>query len=176
MPAPSRISVVVLAALCAPVAPASAQEPPPCTTAEHRQFDFWIGDWDVTDAGGEPAGRNRIESILDGCVLMESWEGTGGSTGRSLNMFDVRGDGRWHQTWVDGDGGRLDLVGGLDADGRMVLSGKRPGREGGVVRHRITWTPLPDGTVRQHWQASRDDGSTWDDLFDGRYVRRDGST
>jgi hypothetical protein len=55
-----------------------------------------------------------------------------------------------------------------------VLSGERPGREAGVVRHRITWTPLPDGTVRQHWQASRDDGATWDDLFDGRYVRRDG--
>ena len=176
MPAPSRISAVVFAALGSLAAPQRAQEGSPCTSAEHRQFDFWIGDWDVADAEGKPAGRNRIESILDGCALMESWEGTSGSTGRSLNMFDARGDSRWHQTWVDGDGGRLDLVGGLDAEGRMVLSGERPGREGGVVRHRITWTPLPDGTVRQHWQASRDDGATWDDLFDGRYVRRDDSS
>lgn len=143
-----------------------------CAATEHRQFDFWIGDWDVADPEGAPAGRNRIESILGGCVLMESWEGASGSTGRSFNMYDARGDGRWHQTWVDGSGGRLDLVGGLDAEGRMVLSGERPGPDGGAVLHRITWTPLPDGAVRQHWEASQDGGAAWEDLFVGIYTRR----
>lgn len=153
---------------------ASAQgAPPTCTDAAFHQFDFWVGDWEVTQADGSRAGHNRVESILDGCVVMENWEGAGGSTGKSFNMFDVRGDGKWHQTWVDGSGGRLDLVGGLDEEGRMVLSGERPGREGGTVLHRITWTPRPDGTVQQHWQASKNGGETWDDLFLGIYSRGD---
>ncbi|MEO8507887.1 MAG: hypothetical protein ABI593_09675, partial [Betaproteobacteria bacterium] len=43
------LSVLVLvpgrhaAAADAPKAPAR----PPCTAAEHRQFDFWLGDWKV---------------------------------------------------------------------------------------------------------------------------------
>lgn len=180
MSAPPRIvRRLALAALCLLAAPAPGQQGAadtlPCAGAEHRQFDFWVGDWDVADPEGAPAGRNRIEPILGGCVLMESWEGAGGSTGRSFNMYDARGDGRWHQTWVDGSGGRLDLVGGLDAEGRMVLSGERPAPEGGTVLHRITWTPLPDGSVRQHWQASRDGGEAWEDLFVGIYTRRGAS-
>lgn len=164
---------VLLAAASAFALGAQEQAPPPCTSPEQHQFDFWIGDWEVTDASGALAGRNRVESILGGCVVMESWQGASGSVGRSFNMYDVRGDRRWHQTWVDGSGGRLDLVGGLDDEGRMVLSGERPGREGGAVLHRITWTPRPDGTVKQHWQASRDGGETWDDLFVGIYARRE---
>ena len=41
----------------------------PCTAAENRQFDFWIGDWDVTTPNGKAAGTNRINPILGGCVL-----------------------------------------------------------------------------------------------------------
>lgn len=173
-----KLSHIGLALACLPLlcATASAQDAPPsCTDPVYRQFDFWVGDWEVTDADGSRAGHNRVESILDGCVVMENWQGASGSIGKSFNMVDVRGDGHWHQTWVDGSGGRLDLVGGLDDEGRMVLSGERPGREGGTVLHRITWTPLSDGTVKQHWQASRDGGTTWDDLFVGIYARADGA-
>lgn len=35
----------------------------------------------------------------------------------------------------------------------------------------ITWTSNEDGTVRQHWRASKD-GKTWQDVFDGIYSRR----
>jgi hypothetical protein len=40
------------------------------------------------------------------------------------------------------------------------------------MRHRITWTPLPEGRVRQFWENSRDEGKTWSVAFDGTYVRR----
>ena len=57
----------------------------------------------------------------------------------------------------------------------MVLSGERPPRPGGdstaPTLHRITWTPLPDGSVRQHWEASQDAGANWRTLFDGLYRR-----
>lgn len=157
----------------APVKESTIQRPPTqgCSAQEHRQFDFWLGEWDVS-AGGKPVGRNRIESVLNGCALVEHWEGAGGGTGTSLNAYAV-GDRRWHQTWVDGQGGRLALSGGWDeATKRMALSGTVPDRDGTPVRHELSWEPRPDGTVRQYWRASRDGGATWRDVFDGVYRRR----
>jgi hypothetical protein len=52
----------------------------------------------------------------------------------------------------------------------MVLSGQRPGRDGGMVTNRISWTPAADGSVRQLWEISRD-GETWETVFDGHYVK-----
>ena len=38
--------------------------------------------------------------------------------------------------------------------------------------NRITWTPNKDGTVRQLWEASTDQGKTWQVAFDGLYRRK----
>jgi hypothetical protein len=147
-------------------APAGAAErPKACTAPEHRQFDFWIGEWTVTLPDGKHAGDNRIESILEGCALAESWRGASGGAGHSYNAYD-RERKVWHQTWVDRDGEVLLLDGGL-RDGRMVLGGMRGGRQ-----QRITWTPQPDGTVRQLWESSGDQGKAWRVEFDGRYTRK----
>ena len=50
----------------------------------------------------------------------------------------------------------------------MVMSGVV---EQGTVE-RIAWTPDADGSVRQHWQQSTDDGASWATVFDGIYRRR----
>ena len=83
-------------------------------------------------------------------------------------MYYAR-DSQWHQSWVDGAGGRLDLAGGLDKNGRMVLSGRMPGPEGTEVLHEISWEALGDGTVKQHWRTSKDGGEAWQDAFVGIY-------
>ncbi len=148
--------------------PATPQQPRPCGDAVHRQFDFWVGHWDVV-AQGKFAGTNRIERVDHGCALYESWSsGGGGYTGRSLNS--VGGDGRWRQSWVDASGLRLELVGGL-VDGVMVLEGETPARAAGArpLKNRIRWSPEPEGRVRQHWETSADGGSTWTTAFDGMY-------
>ena len=56
----------------------------------------------------------------------------------------------------------------LPHDGRLVDQPGAGGRAG--VRHRISWTPNPDGSVRQHWETSTD-GAAWTTAFDGRYLR-----
>ena len=162
------LSLALVALLFVATPPAAAQQPPTCDSAEHRQFDFWLGSWQVTTPDGKTAGANTIQSVLNGCALEESWRGAGGSIGKSLNMYYQR-DGRWHQSWVDGAGGRLDLTGGLDEAGRMVLSGTMPGPEGGEVLHEISWEDLEDGNVRQHWRVSKDGGQSWQDAFVGVY-------
>ncbi len=148
------------------------QAPPPaCDTPEHRQFDFWVGQWDVY-ANDQLAGTNRIELRHNNCVLHESWTSAAGNfSGNSINLYDARNK-RWHQSWADSSGALLQMDGGLEGE-NMVLSGKVKARQGdGMVMHRITWTPNENGTVRQHWQSSQDDGATWSTLFDGEYRRK----
>jgi hypothetical protein len=150
-----------------------ASTPPPrlCTSAEHRQFDFWLGRWEVFTPDGKKAGENAIEVAHGGCVLIERWQGGGGFSGTSLNSWDARAR-LWRQHWVDNQGGLLQLAGGLDG-ARMVLAseGPHPRKPSVALRQRIAWTPLPDGAVRQHWEQSEDGGATWTSVFDGRYVK-----
>jgi len=178
---------------------APPQRPPPaCSAAEYRQFDFWLGEWEVTTPDGKVAGLNTITRVAGGCALHEHWVGQRGFSGQSLNGFDRR-TRRWHQTWIDSSGGRLDLAGEAEGDG-MRLEGRTPnmtgcpqGRPeparppggsplpggagpacdpGREVLHRIRWSPLPDGRVRQHWESSADQGRHWNTVFDGSYRHR----
>lgn len=142
----------------------------PCAhDARYRQFDFWLGKWTVT-ANGRVAGRNHIVKTSGGCLLYESWQGAGGGVGHSMNHFDPA-DGRWHQLWVGTDGGYITARGGLE-HGAMVLVGEHVLRTGESRPFRMTFTPLPDGSVRQYLEESRDGGKTWSVWFDGHYVRR----
>jgi hypothetical protein len=65
--------------------------------------------------------------------------------------------------------GPLWLVGGVDGTGAMVMTDADPSAS---PLNRITWTPNPDGTVRQHWEQSTDAGATWATIFDGLYAPR----
>lgn len=148
---------------------AAAQTTPPALPPEARQFDFWLGEWDVTNPAGKLAGTSRIESIAAGAGLLENWTGATGYTGRSLNAWNVAKK-QWQQYWVGSDGGVLELNGGL-MDGCMVLTAEHEVK-GARRLERITWTPNADGTVRQHWEQSADGGRSWTTAFDGLYRRR----
>lgn len=138
------------------------------TAPEQRQFDFWVGRWDVRDQAGTLQGRNHVEAILGGKVLQEHWQGAKGGGGTSLNAY-LPGKKVWHQTWVDDQGNVLDLEGGMEGSS-MVLRGETSAK-GAKQLERITWTPLPDGRVRQFWQQSLDGGATWKTAFEGFYSR-----
>jgi hypothetical protein len=62
-----------------------AAAPAPCTSEKHRQFDFWVGEWDVTE-NGQPAGHNKIVLVHGNCALNENWtsarSGFSGASGR----------------------------------------------------------------------------------------------
>jgi hypothetical protein len=150
-------------------APAPPSQSPPCQASEHRQFDFWLGEWEVRTPDGKLAGINRIEREYGGCVLHERYESASTYRGESLNAYDPARK-VWHQNWVDNGGLLLLIEGGL-RDGRMVMEGETTGSDGQVTRHRITWTPGADGGLRQHWESGDGKGA-WTTLFDGRYTKR----
>jgi hypothetical protein len=92
--------MLVLLLLLAFPSQASQSAPPPkpfdCSASAHRQFDFWLGDWDVvpnpdtrpTNAPPPPPGRkpghNLIEKAHQGCVIVENWDDGIGGTGQSF--------------------------------------------------------------------------------------------
>lgn len=143
---------------------------PPCSSAQHHQFDFWVGEWEVQTPKGTSAGESRVERILDGCALRESWKAADGSEATSLVSYDAPG-GRWTQTFVDSLGMVLILEGELK-DGKMVLSGQRYGPRGSSTLNRVTWQKVDADHLRQRWEQSTDDGRQWTLLFEGLYARK----
>lgn len=139
-----------------------------CESDAYREFDFWLGQWQVRTPDGKLAGTNSIELEYDGCVLHERYATERGYRGESLNTYDAS-RGVWHQTWVDNTGLLLLLEGGL-REGGMVMEGQTTDADAGVTRHRISWTPNPDGSVRQLWESTDAEGG-WITAFDGLYSR-----
>jgi hypothetical protein len=86
-----------------------------------RQFDFWLGEWDLTWAEGGK-GTNCIRAIMDDHVILEQFDGspTVPFQGMSVSTYNSQ-LGKWQQTWVDNQGNYLDFTGGCQ-DGKMILS------------------------------------------------------
>lgn len=138
-----------------------------CDSEDHRRFDFWIGEWQVENPAGEVVGRNHIERILEGCALLERWQGGSGYHGHSLNSWDPASD-QWRQFWTDNHDLTLHLTGKWQED-RMVLQGTRHDGEDREITDRISWIPLEGGAVRQRWEQSVD-GGEFRTVFNGRYI------
>ncbi|MBV9759390.1 MAG: hypothetical protein JO340_02400 [Acidobacteriaceae bacterium] len=152
--------------LCAGVACVAAPAPPvSCATPEYRQFDFWAGDWDAFDAGNPATvvARARVERILDGCVLLEDYQGANGSHGESFNIYDATRK-MWHQSWVT-NRGRLLTVEGRFENGSMVLTGADLDEHSKERRVRGIWKPVPGG-VQETAFTSSDGGKSWKPWFD----------
>jgi len=168
---------MILIPLLLAAAPQTTPPPAPpkvdCTDADHRAFDFWIGDWDVY-AGTTMVAHSRIEKIV-GCAISETFDqtiGPGGKQieyhGRSVSSY-VPADKGWRQFYVDSGGTAATLTGGI-ANGAMVFLSKS-----GPVTNRMTVRPNPDGSVRQSGEFSTDDGKTWKPAYDFTYRKRTAS-
>lgn len=138
---------------------ASATDLKTCVSPSHRQFDFWVGNWDVFELGEPtPVAHAQVESILNGCVLHENYQASDGSQGQSFSIYDTE-KSAWRQTWVTGRGELLEIEGSFK-NGEMVLSGTN--QKGALVRG--SWMPQKD-EVREVAETSHDDGKTWKPWF-----------
>jgi hypothetical protein len=166
-------TAVLLSASLLPGTAIAADPPAPqkCDTPEYRQFDFWVGKWDVfSTKDGTPGGASLIELLYGKCTIRENWTDSSGFSGGSLNTYN-RVDKQWHQTWTDSTGSWREFVGGLQS-GRMVLvwrhaSVTMPGK---TVQERMIFTPNADGSVRQYSDQTID-GTTWVERYDYTYRR-----
>ncbi len=156
-------------------AQSNAQPPAkPCgASPEYRQFDFWIGEWDVT-ANGNRAGESSVQLILGKCVVFENWTGARGMNGKSFNIYDPA-KGKWRQTWVD-DFGTLTEFTGEFKDGVMRFVADTVDARGNKTLRKMTFFPLPEGRVRQLGERSTDGGKTWSADYDLIYAKKKTAT
>jgi hypothetical protein len=168
---PRSVRYVFFGLVLVPALLQAQQGPPGCRAPEHRQFDFWVGDWEVTDsAGGVVYGTNDVTLEESGCVVHEHWKGSRGGTGQSFNYWDATRK-VWQQDWVASGGTNLHLTGGMQ-EGAMVLEADTPAPNGGTAHHKAMWIPQADGRVRQFWRQTTDGGKNWTVVFDGYYRKK----
>jgi hypothetical protein len=153
-------ALIALPALAAELPKTSA-----CSAAAYGQFDFWVGDWDAFDVANpnKPVARARVTRILEGCVLLEVYEGADGHVGQSFTIYD-KSRNVWHQTWVTNRGSLLIIEGSLQA-GKMVLGGADRTEDGKRRRVQGVWKSI-DGGVSESAMSSADGGKTWAPWFD----------
>ena len=136
----------------------------------HRQFDFWVGDWEVLNPQGAKVGTNKISRVNNGYIILEEWSSANGGAGQSMNFYDP-GDKQWKQVWVSGTGG-VTYYSGEFKNGAMHFTGRAIKPDGSDLQTRMSFTPLSGGKVRQFIEHSDDDGKTWTTYFDGTYVKK----
>ncbi len=146
----------------------------PCAyTAENRQFDFWLGDWDVvTTRDNAPAGTSHIEKTIGDCVIWENWTSLSSSyTGKSYNTYNTN-QKRWEQFWVDNVGGMVHFYGALKDHNLDFYTDDVPQPDGSKLRRHLQFFNLGAEKVRQFSQGSRDEGKTWFVEYDLTYLRK----
>jgi hypothetical protein len=148
----------------------------PCVfAAESRQFDFWVGDWEVRDNRQNRAvvGSSHVERILNQCVIFENWTSIQGGTGKSVNAWnpDLK---CWQQTWMDDRGGVINFTDGHWDGTRLMFVADTKAADGTSVKNRLSFFPLGPDEVRQFSENSSDGGATWTVDYDFHYRRRKG--
>lgn len=142
----------------------------PCQTAEFRQFDFWIGDWDVHNPAGQKVGDNLVTREQDGCLLVEHWKSARGiESGTSFNYFDIR-DKKFHQIYFDNSGNAgayPPMAGGLVENKMVMISDEKASPV-----FRWTWYVVSPGRVRQMAEQSDDQQKTWRIIWDSTYINK----
>lgn len=163
---------LIAAAVCAAAATAADAQPTPapCSAPEHRQLDFWVGEWEVFNtADNVRYAGSRIEQIVGGCGISETYDSPqapgGPYMGKSYSAFDAK-DGKWHQLYVDTNGAVTWYTGALEGADMSLEA------EGAKALQRMVYRPESDGSVRQIGTFSTDGGKTWQAGYDYTYRRK----
>ena len=151
---------------------ASMVAPTPCLTDSNaRKFDFWVGEWNVTTAGGAPVGQSSITLVPGHCALLEKWSANNGSTGQSLSAYNPVLQ-HWQQFYVAQIGRVTEYREGRWQDSSLVLVAPAPADRADIAWQRMTYTPMGPNLVRQLGEISTDGGKTWQPGYDFYYHRK----
>ncbi|HSM04352.1 MAG TPA: hypothetical protein VK858_07010 [Longimicrobiales bacterium] len=166
--------VVLGGALFLSGGPVAAQDFPVASSlpAEARQFDFWVGEWDVNlrirqDDGSWPdavSSRARIHPILGGKAILELWSDAreDGIKGYSLRYFDTARD-EWvlWLNWPGPNRSGSSSLSGTFRHGRGEFSAVRTQPDGTETISRYTFSDVTPTSLRWDDSYSSDGGETW---------------
>ena len=164
----------LIASILLPIFAIAQNTGSPCTQDPmYRQFDFWIGSWEVYGKNGKKAGDSRIDLILDSCIVLENWTSANGNyAGKSFNSFNAR-TGQWQQNWVDNKGGSIEYVkGGIQNSVMIFYTAPFNFKKDTVATRRLSFHSLTNNKVRQHSEISKDGEKSWVTEYDLEYRRK----
>ncbi len=160
----------------------SAEDTLACNSLESKQFNFWIGDWDIhqkiLNKDGtwlETNAFTSVKPILNGCALEEHWEGdvkffwSGMQNIKHMKGFSIRyynlKKKEWSIHWLDNNS--LNMGAGVSGN---FKNGKgeffsEPNNANGNSTSRITFSNITKNSV--HWDLafSKDNGKTWTTIW-----------
>jgi tetratricopeptide (TPR) repeat protein len=145
----------------------------PCHDNPHnREFDFWVGKWDVFQTGaGFPVGKEVVETSMEGCLIIENWFALGSpNEGKSMNFVSTKTH-KWEQVWMSTSGVYLHYYNGEYRDGAMRYEGDGVDKAGNKLLFHFTFFNKGPNEVRQLLEQSADLGKTWSTLYDFTYRR-----
>ena len=150
---------------------AQTTTPKPCTTTECSQFDFWVGEWELTYNDTVHA-TNHITKEMDGCLVHEHFhDPTNSYRGESWSVFSSKTK-KWNQTWVDNQGAYIALTGEFK-DGKMILSTEPVTMpDGSRLQSRMVFYNITHNTFDWDWEATTDEGKTWKNNWRIHYKRK----
>lgn len=171
---------LVLLLVVAATAPAPAQEQLPasavCPDARSRQFDFWIGEWDILNlhrqtGGDDPrwystgSSVSRVVPVVDGCALVEEWYGElsfDRVRGMSLRAFNPDA-AEWDiaMLWPSPDRPTFGTLEGNFRHGRGEFYTEGTDQHGRTVLTRFTFADIRPDQLRWDAAQSGDSGLTW---------------
>jgi hypothetical protein len=145
-----------------------------CDCKECHQFDFWFGKWKVewqNDDGTNGEGTNIINSILNGCVIEENFDGNPGIAfrGKSFSVYNHKKE-IWQQTWVDTEGNYMVFTGGMQKD-KMILF-RNITYEGKEITQRMVFYCISENSIDWNWESSTDNGENWKLNWELKYTRK----
>ena len=152
------------------------QRPTGCTAPENRQFDFWLGEWDVSNSGTTALVAESSITLADqGCVILEYWRPFQGASGHSINGYDAVAK-EWKQTWIDATG-RITPYEGTVQDGTLFMDDRSDPSPASAKfkKRRMNFRPIDANTVRQWGEGWDETKQAWVVTWDLTYRRRAGT-
>jgi hypothetical protein len=151
----------------------------PCLSIPHaREFDFWVGEWDVYPNGAALLiGHSKVEVASGGCMVLENWTALGPvpNTGKSMNYVNSA-TGKWEQHWIGSGGLNLNnpqkFINGEYKDGAMRFEFETTTPQNQKLIGRFIFFNMGPDQVRQFNETSNDGGKTWTTVYDFIYKRR----
>lgn len=147
----------------------------PCSAPQASEFDFWLGDWNLT-WGDTLHGTNHIEKMFGNCTVHENFSDAAAKyLGQSWSVYNANYK-IWQQTWVDNAGGYTQVSGGMVGDSMILTTQERKvpvnvSPSGKMISRMVYYNIKPD-SFDWSWQASTDGGQTWKPNWQIHYERK----
>jgi hypothetical protein len=143
------------------------QRPPACVQPEQRQFDFWVGEWDVSPTGSPViVAESSITLADEDCVVIENWRPFRNGSAHSISMYDAQ-TRHWRQFYAGAAVPLATYTGNLDSEGvlRFDVDNSAP-------RTRMNYQRIDANTIRQWGEQFNETTREWSTQWDLTYRRR----